>query len=435
MTEYERFDVIIVGAGTAGCSAAIRLMQKNPELRVALIDRGNPIGSKNVSGGVLWGRSLSEIIPDWWKNSPRERKIIHKRTGFLTKDNTFSIDLSFPKWGEDPPNAVSLLLGKFIDWMVKEAEKLGVEVYEGINVEALSRDASGKFNGIIEAGDHFEADAIVIADGANSRLTLSSGLRKEMKKEHYGLGVKEILYLPEDVINERFNLSSDLGLAAEYVVGGMPNGIRSGGFLYTNKESISLGIVAQIDTLNNPNFPPVNVYETFKRHPHIKKLIEGAETIQYASHWVPEGGIHMLPKLYDDHVLVVGDAAGFVLSNGIVIQGINYSIISAILAADTINEAYRQKDFSKKTMQQYEQKLKKSVILKDLKSFKNVHKITRNPRIYNGYPELLLGIFDNMLTEKDQPKDRIFKLFRRSRKQQKIGYIRLLRDGLTFRHF
>jgi electron transfer flavoprotein-quinone oxidoreductase len=181
MVEQEQFDVIIVGAGPAGCATAIRLMQ-NSDLNVALIDRGKPIGSKNVSGGVLWGSSLSEIIPDWWEKAPIERRIVQKRTGFLTRENVFFVDSHFPKWAKNPPNAVSLLLGKFISWMVQEVENHGVNVFEGINVEDLSRDASGKLNGIIQGGDLFDTNVVVIADGANSRLTLSSGLRRKMKR-------------------------------------------------------------------------------------------------------------------------------------------------------------------------------------------------------------------------------------------------------------
>jgi electron transfer flavoprotein-quinone oxidoreductase len=435
MTEQEQFDVIIVGAGPGGCSTAIRLMQNNPDLNVALIDRGQPIGSKNVSGGILWGPSLSEIIPDWWDKAPIERRIVQKRTGFLTRENVFFADFHYPTWAKDPPNAVSLLLGKFVSWMVQEAENHGVNVFEGINVDDLSRDATGRLNGIIQSGDLFETNVVVIADGANSRLTLSSGLRSKMKRENYGLGVKEILRLPKGAIEERFNLVSDTGLAAEYVIGGLRNDVRSGGFLYTNEDTISLGVVIQIDTLNDPNFPPVSIYESFKQHPHIEKLIEDAEPVQYSAHWVPEGGIHMLPKLYDDHVLVVGDAAGFVLSNGVVIQGINYAITSGVIAADTIYEAHQKNDFSRKSLKLYENKVKNSFIWKDLKTFKSIHKITRNPRIYNQYPEILLGIFDDMLTEQGQPKKHVFKLFRQRKKQSKVGWLRLLRDGLSFRHF
>ncbi|MFW9855307.1 MAG: FAD-dependent oxidoreductase [Candidatus Thorarchaeota archaeon] len=438
MYENERYDVIICGAGVAGSATAIRLMQKNPELKVALIDRGDPIGSKNVSGGVLWGSALEEIIPEWWTKAPIERRIIQKRTGLLTKTDALTVDFHYPNWRSNPdgsPNAVSLLLGKFVHWLAEEAERSGAHVYSGITVDDLSRDPEGRINGIYQADDFFECDVVVIADGANSRLALSSGLCKEMKKEHYGLAVKEILSLSAKTINDRFNnLTATTGLAAEYVIGGLPNGIRAGGFLYTNEETLSLGVIIQIDTLTDPEFPPVKVYETFKQHPHIRNLVEGAELLQYSSHWVPEGGIHMVPQLFDDHVLVVGDAAGLVLSNGMIIQGINYAIESGIMAADTIHDAYRKRDFSRATLKQYERKLDKSV-LKDLKNFKNVHKITRNPRLYDQYPDIFLEMFHEMLTERRKPKKHLITLFRNAKKTQKVGWLRLIRDGLTLRHF
>ncbi|MHA2174102.1 MAG: FAD-dependent oxidoreductase [Candidatus Hodarchaeales archaeon] len=434
MTEKEKFDVIIVGAGPAGCSTAIRLMQNDPGLSVAVVDRGKPIGSKNISGGVIWGQSLAKIIPKWWEKAPIERKIIQKRIAFLTKNEAFAIEFSFPQWAQDPPNGVSVLLSKFVNWFAKEAENCGAHVFEGITVDNLSMNNDGHFNGIIQAGDTFEADVIVIADGANSRLTLSSGIRKEMNKEHYGLGVKEVLRLSEDVINERFGLEPKTGLASEYVIGSLPGGIRSGGFLYTNKDTLSLGTVTQIDSMNNPEFPPVKILESFKKHPFIHRMIRDSSLAEYSAHWVPEGGTQMLPKLYDNKVLVVGDAAGFVISNGMVIQGINYAISSGISAADTILKAREINDFSRKTLKKYEQKLTENHVLKDMKTFKKIHKLTRNPRLYTQYPELLIGIFRDLLTEKNQPKNRFLKLFRNQRKKQGIGWIRLLRDSITFRH-
>lgn len=435
MTEKEKFDVIIVGAGPAGCSTAIRLMQKDPSLNVALIDRGKPIGSKNISGGVIWGQNLATIIPKWWEKAPIERKIIQKRVGFLTRNESFAVELSFPEWAQDPPNAVSVLLSKFVNWLAKVAENHGANVFEGITVDNLSTNSDGRFNGIIQAGDIFEANVIVIADGANSRLTLSSGIRKEMEKKHYGLGVKEVLRLPEETINERFNLEPMTGMASEYVIGSLPGGIRAGGLLYTNKDTLSIGTVSQINTMNNPEFPPLNILESFKKHPFIHKMIKDSSLAEYSAHWVPEGGIQMLPKLYDSNVLIVGDAAGFVISNGIVIQGINYAISSGISAADTILQAQKINDFSKKTLKNYEQLLKANFILKDMKTFKKIHKITQNPRLYAQYPELLVGIFKNMLTEQNQAKNHLLKLFRDQRKKQGVGWIRLLRDAITFRHF
>ncbi|MHA1977700.1 MAG: FAD-dependent oxidoreductase [Candidatus Hodarchaeales archaeon] len=435
MTEKEKFDVIIVGAGPAGCSTAIRLLQKDPSLNVALIDRGKPIGSKNISGGIIWGQNLATIIPKWWEKAPIERKIIQKRVGFLTKNETFALELSFPEWAQDPPNAVSVLLSKFVNWFTKVAENHGANVFEGITVENLSVDSDGRINGIIQAGDSFDANMVVIADGANSRLTLSSGIRKMMKKKHYGLGIKEVLRLPEEIINERFNLEPRTGMASEYVIGSLPGGIRAGGFLYTNKDTLSIGTVSQIDTMNNPEFPPLNILESFKKHPTIHKMIKESSLAEYSAHWVPEGGKQMLPKLYDSNVLIVGDAAGFVISNGMVIQGINYAIASGISAADTILQAQKINDFSRKTLKNYEQRLKAGFILKDMKTFEKIHKITRNPRLYAQYPELLVGIFKNMLTEQSQAKNHVLKLFRDQRKKQGVGWVRLLRDAITFRHF
>jgi electron transfer flavoprotein-quinone oxidoreductase len=435
LVESEKFDVIVVGAGVAGSATVIRLMQLDPSLNVALVDRGTPVGSKNVSCGVFWGNSLGEIIPEWWEKAPIERVVTRKRTGFLTSNDALVIDLSFPEWVGPPPNAVTILLSRFAYWLAKEAERLGANLYEGINVDDLARGRDGKINGILQAGDMFKADVVVLADGANSRLTLSSGLRSEMKRENYGLGVKEVLKLPADVIEQRFNLEPTTGSVGEYVMGGLPSGIRSGGFLYTNKDTLSLGCVIQVNTMNDPDIPPVDILESFKEHPSIRNLIEDSVLTEYSAHLVPETGINMVPQLFDNGVLVVGDAAGFVISNGMVIQGLNYAVKSGILAADTIRESMQVNDFSRKSLRKYEEKLERSYVLKDLRTFKNTHKIISNPRVYDQYPELLVGTFRDMLTEDlDKPKAHVQKLMRQRRKQHRVGWFSLLRDLFSFRH-
>ncbi len=436
MSEMEKFDVMIVGAGPAGSSAAIRLMQENPELNVALIDRGRPIGSKNLSGGVLWGNELARIIPEWWKEAPIERKIVKKKFGFLTREDGFVMEFFYPDWVRDdaPPNAVSVLFSGFVNWLSRKAEKVGAQVFDGIRVDDVLRDKKGRIIGILQNGDEFKSDVVILADGVNSRLSLAAGLRKEMKREHYGVGVKEVLRVPSDVIEERFNVNHHEGVASEFALAELPKDVHGGGFLYTNRETLSIGVVIHAETLNDPDFPSYKVLEYFKRHPYIQPLIKDAEIAEYSARLVPEGGYHMLSRLYDDGVLVVGDAAGFVFVNGLVIQGINYAITSGILAADTIIEARKQEEFTKRTLQLYEGKLKQSYVLKNFKSFKNIHKIAKNPRLYNEYARIVTGAFKDMMTETGEPKQKSWKIFNRRRRDEKVSIFRLMMDGLAFRN-
>ncbi len=436
MSEVEKFDVMIVGAGPAGSVAAIRLMQQNPDLNVALIDRGRPIGSKNISGGVLWGNDLAKIIPEWWKEAPIERKIIKKKFGFLTRDDGFVMEFFFPDWAREdaPPNAVSVLLSGFVNWLSSHAEKAGAQVFDGIRVDDVLRDKKGRIMGIIQNGDEFKSDAVILADGVNSRLSLAAGLRREMRREHYGVGVKEVLRVPADVIDERFNVNRETGIASEFALAELPSDIHGGGFLYTNKETLSIGVVIHSETLNDPNFPSYKVLEYFKKHPYIQPLVKDSEIAEYSARLVPEGGYHMLSRLYDDGVLVVGDAAGFVFVNGLVIQGINYAITSGILAADTIIEARTVGEFTKRTLCKYEEKLKQSYVLKDLKNFKNVTKIAKNPRLYNEYARIVTGMFKDMMTETGEPKQKLWRLFNKRRRTEKVSLLRLMRDGLSFRN-
>ncbi len=437
MSETEKFDVMIIGAGPAGSAAAIRLMQQNPELNVALIDRGRPIGSKNISGGVLWGNDLAKIIPEWWKEAPIERKIIKKKFGFLTRNDGFVMEFFFPEWVQEdaPPNAVSVLMSGFVNWLSSRAEKAGAQVYAGIRVDDVLRDKKGRIVGIMQNGDEFKSDVVILADGVNSRLSLAAGLRKEMRREHYGVGVKEVLRVPADVIEERFNLDHQTGLASEFALAELPGGVHGGGFLYTNRETLSLGVVIHSETLSDPNFPSYKVLEYFKRHPYVQPLVKDADIAEYSARLVPEGGYHMLSRLYDDGVLVVGDAAGFVFVNGLVIQGINYAITSGILAADTITEIVNDAgEFSKRMLRRYEAKLERSYVLKNLKNFKGVTKIAKNPRLYNEYARIITNMFKDMMTENGEPKQKLWRLFNRRRRAEKISLLRLILDGLSFRN-
>ncbi len=437
--DSDKYDVIIVGAGPAGSSCAIRLAQKT-DLKVMLVDRGHPIGSKNLSGGVLWGHDLDELLPEWWKEAPIERRIVQKKIGFLNRDSAFVMDWKFGKWQKEPYNGFSVLRARFDKWLAERAEELGVEVYSGINVEGIVKE-NGKVVGIRQYEDEFYADCVVIADGANSRLTLEAGLRKEMKPKDYLLGVKEVLQLSSEEIERRFNLDSGEGMAAEFVVGNVPEPLRVGGFFYTNKETLSVGVVIQFDTLleygskntdrnkENTLFSPA-IFSKFKTHPFIAKWVEDAERVEYGAHLVPESGYRMMPKLYDSGVLVAGDAAGFVLSNGMVIQGINYAIKSGILAADAITYASKRKDYSRGTLKRYYDLLKQSYILKDLKKFKNVGKITRNPRVYHAYPNAIIGTFEDIMTEEGKPKSRLITTLLKNVRRNKVGLLSLLKDGL-----
>ena len=425
----EEFQVIVVGGGLGGASAAIKLAQAGK--KVILIDRGMPIGSKNLSGGVLWGNDLEEIIPGWQDQAPIERFVVKKKLGFLTESDSSILEFSFEEFKESRPGSI-VLRAKFDDWLAEKAEEAGVSVHSGINVDALEMEDDSVV-GINSNGETLRAPITIIMDGVNSRLTLDAGLRGyshlSSAKHEYLQGVKEVLRLDRNIINERFCLSSDYGVAGEFVLGNTGKHLKVGGFLYTNLDSISLGIVYPLSDLTSQD-RAYDLYNKFKMHPRIQEFISGAEIMEYGAKLIPAAGSKTKVQLYGNGFLVGGDAAGFVFSNGMVIQGMNYAAKSGMLAADATILALDKQDYSKRQLSHYKKLLDKSYIMKDLKRFKNVTKMTKNSRLFHVYPTAINHGFKNIINENGAPKQKIAKSLRKSHKQAGGRLLSLMRDGL-----
>ncbi len=434
--EMDKVHSIIIGAGPAGSSAAIKLAQAG--LNVVLIDRAMPIGSKNLSGGVLWGNDLAEILPDWRDNAPIERIIIRKKIGMLSEENSLILDLNFGTWKNEPQPGVSVLRSKFDEWLSKEAENAGVAVLSGILIDSLIIE-NGKVVGVRQGNEELRADSVIIAEGSNARLLLKHGLTKDpnktqFKRDEMMLGIKEVYSMDQTALETQFLLDPDTGMAGEFILGNVPGDVLSGGFFYTNKNTLSIGVVIHLDSLNTGD-KSYNVIEYYKRHPYIKKLMRYTTKLEeYGAKLIPEFNYNKMPPLYGDGYLVIGDAAGFVFSNGLVIQGMNYAIKSGILAAETIIEANKQNDFTKKTLKLYRKKLEKSYILKDFKTFRKVKKVTKNKRLFKTYPKLVTDVFDDFLHEKGKPKKHIIKSMLSTFRKNKVGLDKIIWDGLQFRH-
>jgi len=392
-----QYQCIVVGAGFAGCSAAIRLAQKG--VKVLLVERADEGGAKNLSGGILWGDDLGQILPDWKAGLPVERPVSNKKVGFLSeKGSSFVIDYADPSLKKDTVG-YALLRGKTDKWLVEQARKAGATVIMGVDVEGLHKE-NGRVVGVWQGGEITRADCVIVADGANSRLTLQGDLRhgdKKLDMDHYALGVKEVLKLPKNVLEDRFHVGPDGGMAAEFVLG-RSDGVLAGGFLYTNQDTLSLGVVINLPSMKGQGeLTTHDIVEQFRMHPYVQDLVKGAELVEYGAHLVPEGGYKAFSELYADGVLVCGDAAGFCFSNGIVIQGMNYAIRSGILAADAVVHAQKKGDFSAVTLAHYQALLERDGLIGDFARFKNVGKFLWNPRLFQKYPDFLAAVFRRML--------------------------------------
>ncbi len=392
----DKFDVIIVGGGLAGLTAGIVLAEQG--LEVLLIERGDYCGSKNVTGGRLYGHSLEKVIPGFAEEAPIERVIKKERISLMTEDTSVDIGITSKKFSTEPENtSYSVLRGKFDRWLEGKAEEAGVMLVQGIRVDHVLTDEDGKVIGIDAAEEEMYADCVILADGVNSLLAQELGMKKELEPDQVAVGAKEVIKLGEDVINERFGVKSGEGVA--WMAAGDPTaGGFGGGFLYTNKDSVSIGVVATLSDIGYSDISVPNLVDRFKEHPAIEPLLEGGETLEYAAHLVSEDGIYMVPELYRDGVLVVGDAAGLVVNLGFTVRGMDFAIESGRLAAETILKAHEMRDYSAKMLSAYEKALEDSFVLRDMRAYKGFPALTANRMIYKNLPETADEIVTKLFT-------------------------------------
>jgi electron transfer flavoprotein-quinone oxidoreductase len=422
----DKFDVIIVGAGLAGCAMAVKLARE--DLQVVLIERGTYPGAKNLSGGVLYGRILEDLIPEYWKDAPVERCITSQVVTFMTEEASFNIDFKTQEFGRPPYNGFSVLRGKFDRWMGDKAEEAGAMLVPGIRVDKLIKDGDSVV-GIVADEEEMYANVVIAADGANSFLAQEAGLCENIETGHLAVGVKELIGLPRETIEERFNLTGDEG-AAYGIVGFATKGIPGGGFLYTNKESLSIGLVMHLDKLVHAGVKPDEVMEEFLVHPMVEPLVRGGKLLEYGAHLVPEGGIAMMPRLYMNGMLVIGDAAGLSVNNGFVVRGMDLAIGSGIAAAEAVLEAKAKNDFSAQSLSVYQQKMDKSFVMKDMKTYAGAPHFMKRPRMYEAYPEMVTHMMAKIYRQEAMPKNHIRGDVLKGFRESNVSLLDLVKDGL-----
>ncbi|MCL4330276.1 MAG: FAD-dependent oxidoreductase [Candidatus Thermoplasmatota archaeon] len=420
------FDAIVVGAGPAGSSAAIKMA--NAGLKVLLVERGDPPGTKNVSGGILWGKDLSQIIPDWEKTAPLERFVERKVTSFLTADSEISIDFKTLKFSTDR-TGYAVLRTRLDQYLSKKASQAGATVITGITVDSLHME-NGKVLGVVNEEDTITSDCVILAEGANPRVAIKAGLRQPPGDDDVALGIKQVYKLPEATINERYNLRGNAGFAGEYVLSFLEDDVYAGGFLYTNKDSISAGVVVSLSKLReNGKTRSFDIMEKFVSHPFISRLLEGGQIQEYSAHLVYEGGYSTMAKLYGNGYMIAGDAAGFSFSNGMVIEGMNYAIASGIMAGEAAIQAKKEGDFSDQSLSRYGRMLEESYAIKDKKTFRGIEKVTWSPLVHRIIPRIAENSMMKLFNETGEPKDHVVRILLDSAFDQGISKSDLLIQG------
>jgi electron transfer flavoprotein-quinone oxidoreductase len=422
----ETFDAAIVGAGPAGISAACILADKGA--RVVVLERGEYPGSKNMFGGVLYGHHLAQIIPDYaQKNCPIERNIVESRISYLSKDAGLSFtyrDRVFFEEGRN--NAFTVGRAKFDRWFADQASAKGALIVCATVVTDLLRDASGRVIGVRTDRDDgdLRARVVLLADGVNSPLAAKTGFRPEVKPGNVALAVKELISVPEEVIDERFGVPTGDGVTNE-IMGDVTLGMNGVAFLYTNKNSISLGIGANLADFARHKARPYEMVENLKAHPMIAPLIKDGKPKEYLAHWLPEGGFETVPKLFGDGFLIAGDSA--MLFNALHREGSNLAMTSGRLAAETILEALGKGDFSSRGLQSYAERMRESYVLKDLEKYRRFPSfLETHTELFAGLPHLSSLAAREMLTVNEIPKKtkqgKVWKVIR-----SQVSPLRLLR--------
>ncbi|MBI3753864.1 MAG: FAD-dependent oxidoreductase [Deltaproteobacteria bacterium] len=399
----DKFDCIVVGAGPAGVACAYKLAKAG--LSVIVFERGEYPGSKNVSGGVLYSTVLNKLIPDFWQEAPVERHVAKRRYSILSKDSEMAVEFSFDEFNKPPyNNSFTVLRSKFDRWFAKKAEDAGAFILTETVVDDFIRE-SGKVIGVKarrEGGDIY-ANVVVCAEGANSLLAEKTGLKKKPTDHQMITAEKEIISLPREVIEDRFSLDSDEGMTIEFF-GDAVKGMIGSGFIYTNKDSLSVGVGCPISVMKKNNMRPNDLMEAFKSHPIVRKFLRGGKTEELSAKMIPEPGYKNLPALITNGLLIVGDAAGFV-NPSLYREGSNMAMASGVMAAEAILEAKEKGDFSEAGLNSYVKRLNESFVMKDLKRFGDApERLSGMPHLFKEYPDAILKMAEGYFTVSDMPK-------------------------------
>ena len=406
--EREVVDVVIVGAGPSGIAAAITLAKAGKE--VVVLERGDYPGSKNVFGGAIYAQPTAEIFPDFWTSAPVERYNTEHRFALLgDNDGTVIGYKNSDHAKEGHYNSFTVYRAKWDRWCAEQAEKAGAFIVPQTLVTELIKE-DGKIIGVKTEQEEFYARVVIIADGVNSLLAKEAGLHKELNPEDVALGVKEVIQLPKEKIQDRFHLEGDSGVIYT-IIGGPVQDMLGLGFIYTNLDSVVIGMGVSLRELQQKNLKPYELLNQLKEHPVVRPLIAGGELLEYSAHLIPEGGYKAMPPLFTDGALIVGDAA--MLVNNVHWEGTNLAMMSGKYAAETAIDALEKEDYSANTLSLYQKKLESSFVLKDLRSYKDVMGFAEHnaDAMMGFYPRKVNEFFNKFISVDSIPKSQKFRGF------------------------
>ncbi|MDE5831391.1 MAG: FAD-dependent oxidoreductase, partial [Desulfovibrio sp.] len=418
------YDAIIVGAGIAGCSAAI--VAARAGLKILLLEKSDTPGKMNMTGGRLYSYALKKLAPDFAATAPIQRRVVKECLSILTDDAASTLEYFHtpPADGDWSSSSFTVLRKSFDVWLTEQVQKAGATLLYSQRADSLIKEGD-TVAGVRTDKESFKCDVVILADGAGSRLAQSLGLAKKPDPFDYATGAKQVIRLGAETINERFGCVSSDGVAWLFL--GYPTaGHMGGGFLYTNKDSVSLGMVLGQKDSKEAGLSILNILEELKAHPFVKPLIAGGEIVARGGHMIPEGGYNAAPELADNGVLIAGDAASFCLNLGYTVRGMDLAILSGMAAANTVIRAKDADNFSRDYLWSYHDELERENLLPEMKLYKNIPGFLHNKRMFETYPQIANKFMRDLFTI-DGTSEPAWKKV--ARYAHKAGFVNLMKDA------
>ena len=369
--EYEHYEAVVVGAGPGGAAAAAALAKQGVETLV--LERGTEAGSKNVSGGLLYAEksapyTIDSLFPDF-REEAAERPVGEYYMHNIAGEKVKTFDLN--RIHHHDTEWCDAVLRRHMDsWLAEQVHELTRETGGGlltdVRVNGLLREG-GQIVGVTCGElDPIRADLIVAADGVNSELARDAGLMDWEDPEEWFQGVKAVVEMDPEVINDRFDVGPEEGVA--HLFGGdLFQNVRGGGFLYTNEDSLSVGTVFHLDSLAEERAEPHELLDSLLTHPLLDQWFQGEyDEREYAAKLVPDSKKVAHPSPHRGRLLLVGDAAGQMQAQGPIIKGMNHAVTAGGLAAEAYQEA-KTRGQPEAAGALYEQKLEDEGVMKKLR--------------------------------------------------------------------